>query len=94
MGYYIIKSIESKTGILADVHKNMLGCRAYFLTPDQIKDGFPVYLKVDVHDKMGVEGMHTIRTSNVVKHDGEPGDRMVTIETRNTLYALESEITV
>ena len=91
MGYYIIKDIRAKNGELKDVHKNMIGRRAYFLFPDTIENGYSVLLKVDVLDKMGVEGMHTIRTTNVLSHSGEPGDDSVTIETLNTVYVMEAD---
>jgi len=84
MNDYIIKEVRPKSGIMRDIHKEVLGCRCYVV---HLQIGEKAIIKFEPrYDPGEFHRLHTSTVENYMTFDGEES---ITIETRNTIYILE-----
>ena len=83
MAKYIISNIESKDGMLKEIHKSALGRPAHIVAMEVGEPGWVGFLPE------GSEYYHMMRTSNVLSFSPwwEDGNE-ITFETENTKYCL------
>lgn len=84
MADYVMKDVIPKSGILRDIHKEVLGCRCYIVALEKGKRGF-----IKFEPRYDPDSFHRLHTSVIQDWKESEDGSIITIETENTTYVME-----